>query len=724
MAKRGGSELTHENWDQEEEREEAGTFKKATEGDLKGRVIKRARRRNAGADEGTEKKNVFSGFGGFSAKQDSSQAFSFLAKPVEPEKPAAPAGGFVFGSVAGAAAPAQTTGFSFGSSSSGPAKPSFGAFGAETKSDSPAPVFGSFTTDKSTSSPGSTPLFGSKADTAAPAATFGSFAFGAKKDSTPDRVAVVAKTDESPPTSKSVEKTATNPAFGGGAFKFGGDTSGKSDSGSSSGLFSFGAAASKPIENKEVGNEVVGGGFSFGAPSSGEKPSGAAFSFGSTPTTEKSDTGGFSFGSKQTETTKPFGSGFAFGGKSSDSSSGKASPGFSFGEKSDTKSDATTTEKAPASNFAFGVKSDSEKQPIGGSFSFGTKTVAGSAAPAVDDSDKTKRTEVQSGSKSVKSVTPIVGEDESKVDDGEVLSTEYLSHLKALNVQVLAWLKQHIDSNPLVILSPVFKDYDKHLKELTDQYGTNKTTPAQEKSTSSTVPMTISDSGSKPDPKPLGQAAFGNPKTSASGSPFSFSTSDKPVNSTAPFSFGSAGQQSSLPNPVFGAPGGGFGTGGGFSFGAGGLGASATTTNTDSQGGSEGAKEEDEEDQPPVVEVKQVEESDAIYDKKCKLFYKKDDRYVEKGVGMLYLKSVEGGKTQLLVRADTNLGNVLLNILLNPQIPTTRVGKNNVMLVCVPNPPVDPKADTSAPCPMLLRVKNGDDADELKAKLDELKAEN
>ena len=110
-----------------------------------------------------------------------------------------------------------------------------------------------------------------------------------------------------------------------------------------------------------------------------------------------------------------------------------------------------------------------------------------------------------------------------------------------------------------------------------------------------------------------------------------------------------------------------------------------------------------DEDAPPVVEVKQVAEDDAKYSKKCKLFYKKDGSYVEKGVGMLYLKTVEGEKTQLLVRADTNLGNVLLNILLSSQIPTTRVGKNNVMLVCVPNPPVDPKADTSAPCPMLIR---------------------
>merc|ERR1719449_335813 len=151
------------------------------------------------------------------------------------------------------------------------------------------------------------------------------------------------------------------------------------------------------------------------------------------------------------------------------------------------------------------------------------------------------------------------------------------------------------------------------------------------------------------------------------------------------------------------------GTAGGFSFGA----AASSTTTT---GEAPAAKEtEEEDDSPPVVEVKPVQEDDALYSKKCKLFYKKDGSYVEKGVGMLHLKSTEGGKTQLLVRADTNLGNVLLNILLSSQIPTTRVGKNNVMMVCVPNPPVDPKADTSAPCPMLIRVKDAEAADELKA---------
>jgi hypothetical protein len=47
------------------------------------------------------------------------------------------------------------------------------------------------------------------------------------------------------------------------------------------------------------------------------------------------------------------------------------------------------------------------------------------------------------------------------------------------------------------------------------------------------------------------------------------------------------------------------------------------------------------------VEIKQVTEDDALFSKKCKLFYKKGDTYVEKGLGMLYLKSADNGKTQV-----------------------------------------------------------------------------
>lgn len=47
MAKRGAtSDLNHDNWDREEEREEAGTFSRASEEQIKTRTIKTARRRN------------------------------------------------------------------------------------------------------------------------------------------------------------------------------------------------------------------------------------------------------------------------------------------------------------------------------------------------------------------------------------------------------------------------------------------------------------------------------------------------------------------------------------------------------------------------------------------------------------------------------------------------------------------------------------------------------
>ena len=92
MAKRGGSELNHENWDREDEKEDAGNFQAASADELKGRVIKRARRRNIG--DGAETKNAFASFGGFGGKSESQAAsFSFGQTGTESsDKPSAFAG--------------------------------------------------------------------------------------------------------------------------------------------------------------------------------------------------------------------------------------------------------------------------------------------------------------------------------------------------------------------------------------------------------------------------------------------------------------------------------------------------------------------------------------------------------------------------------------------------------------------------------------------------------
>lgn len=127
----------------------------------------------------------------------------------------------------------------------------------------------------------------------------------------------------------------------------------------------------------------------------------------------------------------------------------------------------------------------------------------------------------------------------------------------------------------------------------------------------------------------------------------------------------------------------------------------------------------DEEEETSQTVVETVVESDAIYTKKCKLFYKKGEAYVERGLGNIHLKKTDDSKLQVIIRADTTLGNILFNIIMTDQIPLERVGKNNVMVICVPNPPIDPKSEAE-PVTFLIRVKTAEDADELKEKLTEL----
>ena len=45
-----------------------------------------------------------------------------------------------------------------------------------------------------------------------------------------------------------------------------------------------------------------------------------------------------------------------------------------------------------------------------------------------------------------------------------------MAQLRRLNQEVCEWLKKHISENPYVDLSPVFKDYEKHLGNLEKKY--------------------------------------------------------------------------------------------------------------------------------------------------------------------------------------------------------------------------------------------------------------
>ncbi|NWI58174.1 NUP50 protein, partial [Calyptomena viridis] len=297
----------------------------------------------------------------------------------------------------------------------------------------------------------------------------------------------------------------------------------------------------------------------------------------------------------------------------------------------------------------------------------------------------------------------------------------YHKQLAALNCSVRDWIVKHVNSNPLCDLTPIFRDYEQYLASIEQQHGG-------------------SDSGSESDGSKAPRAA---PACGASklqqGSAFLLNsskaedTSDKRPEAAAEkkdLSLGAASAVSfnfgkTVDSPVLGSLGSG--TLGSFSFSPGSSGlfgkdanqakpvtaastsvleAQAESGSTDDKGG------EEEEEEPPKVVVNEVKEDDAFYSKKCKLFYKKDNEFKEKGVGTLHLKPAGNEKTQLLVRADTNLGNILLNVLIPPKMPCTRTGKNNVLIVCVPNPPIDEK-NPAVPVTMLIRVKTSEDADEL-----------
>lgn len=299
---------------------------------------------------------------------------------------------------------------------------------------------------------------------------------------------------------------------------------------------------------------------------------------------------------------------------------------------------------------------------------------------------------------------------------------EYRRQLTALNCSVRDWITKHVNNNPLCDLNPIFKDYERHLASIEQKYGSG---------------ASEDDSGEKPAAPAPPAASFSSSSSSSSPAPALFSfgkgpdeSQNKPITSVpagVTFNFGQKVDSSALGSfsSKSAAPSFSFSSGSSSAqstlFGASSqptLSFSAPKTESTSQADENG---EEETEEPPKPEVNEVKEEDAFYSKKCKMFYKKDSEFKEKGVGSLHLKQTGEDKTQMIIRADTNLGNILLNIILQSSIPCSRVGKNNVMLVCVPNPAVDDK-NPNTPIPLLIRVKTEEDADELLKILEEKKA--
>ncbi|XP_052067390.1 nuclear pore complex protein Nup50-like [Mytilus californianus] len=398
---------------------------------------------------------------------------------------------------------------------------------------------------------------------------------------------------------------------------------------------------------------------------------------------------------------------------------------------------------APVQNKDFAGFSGFSFKPTAAStpFSFNVRSVTNGGSDK-DQKQMEKSKESENGQ--AKTLTASNGAEKKK--------GSYLSSLKNLNESVLSWIKSHVDKNPFCILTPVFNDYEKHLEEIMKNKDGEKHLEEimKNKDGEKTEDKSKGETDTKTAPTfPLGNSLM---------SPTSLTTESKP--SAASFAFGNSNSKTATTTET--KP-----LGTGFQFGSSltkatgfgsiptttaafgtssttttGFGTSSTATgfsgfnfksSTESKpssgfsfavnkpaGESGASQEEDDEYVPPQAESKEVPEEGSVHSIKCKLFYQKDGAWTERGVGFLHLKIIDE-KLQLVVRADTTLGNIILNIILSPSIPLKRQGKNNVSMICVPNPPVDKKADPSKPVPMLIRVKTSEDADQLLEKMEELR---
>lgn len=378
---------------------------------------------------------------------------------------------------------------------------------------------------------------------------------------------------------------------------------------------------------------------------------------------------------------------------------------------------------------------------------------------------------IQPVSDTVQSNFAIVAKTESKPNETETKKDhdknesklKYYSKLKGLNESVSDWIKKHVEQTPLCILTPIFKDYEKYLKEIQDEYQGSENDKKQEDKAavvSTEMKTEFSNINDKPiatttnssttgsslfsvspnskslfTPQDKNNATIEKPASFSFGVNPSSSVSSSTTKTTTGFTFGVASTSSPTTATTISSPFAIGTTSSTFSFN--------TNTNASATNGSaapfsfgigkpfsfnssikqatepktEETNKEDEDDTPPKVEYTPVVEENSVYDKKCKIFVKKDGNFVDKGVGTLYIKKVEdSGKHQLLVRANTNLGTILVNLILVSAIPTQRMGKNNVMLVYIPTPDSKPP-----PTPILIRVKTSEEADELLTTLDKYK---
>ncbi|GAU93812.1 hypothetical protein RvY_05694 [Ramazzottius varieornatus] len=159
---------------------------------------------------------------------------------------------------------------------------------------------------------------------------------------------------------------------------------------------------------------------------------------------------------------------------------------------------------------------------------------------------------------------------------------------------------------------------------------------------------------------------------------------------------------------------------GGFKFGEMSKVPTANAAAEDEDNDDEGGVDKDEVDVVPVVPVEdqEVAEPDALVSKKCRVLYLDDGAWKTRGTGTAHLKSIDDNAVQLIVRAATSLGAVLLNARVGKDTRITRnsrkgKGSNSesVDIFCLPNP-VFKGVKEDKPYQFVLKFKDEKEANE------------
>lgn len=118
----------------------------------------------------------------------------------------------------------------------------------------------------------------------------------------------------------------------------------------------------------------------------------------------------------------------------------------------------------------------------------------------------------------------------------------------------------------------------------------------------------------------------------------------------------------------------------------------------------------------------EVVEPDAVISKRCKVFYLDAAKFEVRGTGSAHLKIINDQAVQLLVRAGTSLGTILLNTRINKDTKFSRGRRDkteSVDVMCLANPPFK-KCDPNKMYQYVIKFKDAGVADEFFDKIQEL----